>query len=177
MHRYERLNTELNDPCAPPIEAFRFRAALDVVALAQVDRTIGWKTWPEVWHLDEEGAFACYYKGSTLDSIRQWATDPSPLHRSRIEGLRTTGCADRWVIVDSRPTWLHGGTATDESDVEAFLRLRPTLQAFGVSLLDVVIFDDDQRWWSLHELTAGTTLWPSLAIGGCCATGDNGIVI
>jgi hypothetical protein len=177
MHRFERLISDLDDVHPPSIEVYRFRGALDVVALAQVDRCIGWKTWPEVWHLDEDGAFACYYKGSTLDSIQRWAEDPSPLRRSRIEGLASGGCADRWVIVDSRPTWLHEGPTTDESDVEAFLHLRPAVEAFGVSLLDVVIFDDDQHWWSLHELTAGTTAWPPPDAGGCDLPADNVIVI
>ncbi len=113
-----------------------------------------------MWHLDADGAFACYYKGSTLDSIEQWADDPSPLHRSRIEGLRSGGCENRWVIVDSRPVWLHKPPTTDESDVEAFVKLQPALEALGVLLLDVVIFDDDQHWWSLREMTAGTTAWP-----------------
>jgi hypothetical protein len=177
MHRYERLISGLDDGCPPSIEAYRFRDALDVVALAQVDRCIGWKTWLEVWHLDGDGALACYYKASTLDSMQAWADDPAPLQRSRIEGLRSGGCGDQWLVVDSRPTWLHKPPTTDESDVEAFVRLRPALAAFGVALLDVVIFDDDQHWWSLHELTAGTTAWSPAAPGGCRRLPDNANVI
>ena len=177
MHRYERLISDLDDVHPPSIEAYRFRDALDVVALAQVDRCIGWKTWPEVWHLDQEGAFTCYYKASTLDSIQDWADDPTPLHRSRIEGLRSGGCGDRWLVVDSRPTWLRKPPTTDESDVEAFVRLRPSLAAFGVALLDVVIFDDDQHWRSLHELTTGMTAWSPAAARGCGWLTDNDSVI
>lgn len=29
----------------------------------------------------------------------------------------------------------------------------------GVTLLDVVIIHDDFKWWSLHEITCGTTAW------------------
>lgn len=177
MHQYERRDSDVDDGHPRSIEAFRFRDALDVVALAQVDRCIGWKTWPEVWHLDEDGAFACYHKASTVDTIQQWADDPSPLHRARIEGLRSGGCADRWVIVDSRPTWLSSRPRPDESDIEAFVRLRPALAAFGVVLLDVVVFDDDQHWWSLHELTDGTTTWSRSAVGGCGWSSDNDSVI
>lgn len=146
-------------PDLPPIETYQFRGALDLVELARIDRSIGWKTWPEVWHLDDEGSFCCYYSASTLDSIQSWAADPSPLRRSRTEGQRNGGCADHWVVVDSRPRWLPGKENVNESDAEAFLRLRSELDGIGVHLLDVVVFDDQQHWWSLHELTSGTTTW------------------
>ncbi|HXH55957.1 hypothetical protein [Iamia sp.] len=77
----------------------------------------------------------------------------------RQEGLRTSGCADRWLVVDSRPRRWHDGPVVDEADAEAFLRLRPQVESFGVELVDVVIFDDQCHWWSLHELTTGTASW------------------
>ena len=48
----------------------------------------------------------------------------------------------------------------DERDAKAFLRLRQQMHALGVVLVDAMIFDDDGHWWSMHELTAGTTAWP-----------------
>ena len=30
----------------------------------------------------------------------------------------------------------------------------------GITLLDVMVFDQEFHWWSLHELTSGTTRWP-----------------
>lgn len=47
-----------------------------------------------------------------------------------------------------------------EADARAFIVLRSKLRRIGVSLLDAVVFDDHQRWWSLHELTSGSTRWP-----------------
>ena len=31
----------------------------------------------------------------------------------------------------------------------------------GIALVDDVIFDDAMHWWSLQELTSGSTDWPS----------------
>src|SRR5207247_589162 len=97
MHTYDRPAATLKPRSS--IAQFRFTDALDVVAYAEVDRCLGWKTWPEVWHLDETGTFACYYKGSSLDTLVGWAQDPSDLERSRLEGLAGGGCANRWLIV------------------------------------------------------------------------------
>ena len=156
MHTYQR---PLATPEPPSdIDDFLFNDALDVVAFAELNPCIGKLTWPEAWHLDETGAFQCYFKGSSLDSLLEWAEDPWPLERSRREGLANGGCADRWVIVDSRPRW--HAVAPDEDDVRAFLDLRLHLRdALGVELVDVVVFDDEGHWWSLHELTCGTTAW------------------
>ena len=157
MHTYDRPATD-REPL-PSIDEFPFTDALDVVAYAEVDLCVGKLTWPEVWHLDDEGVFACYYKASTGDSIVRWAEEPWPIERSRRDGLANGGCADRWVIVDSRPTWL--SDQPGEADACAFLRLREHLRAvMGVELLDAVVFDDDGHWWSMHELTSGTTAWP-----------------
>jgi hypothetical protein len=164
-HRYARRAPEGEIPDLPPIDSLRFEGAGDVVALAEVDRCIGWKTWPEVWHLHGEGKFCCYYKASSLDSIRAWADDPAPLHRSRSEGLRSReGCTTRWLIVDSRPAWRHPPPVVDNVDLEAFTRLRREMATIGITLLDAVVFDDDGHWWSLHELTTGTTTWAKAGI-------------
>lgn len=157
MHTYERSEAAA-DGKLPDLETYRFNDALDVVAWASVDHTIGWATWPEVWHLDGDGRFQCYFKASSGDSIRRWANDPSSLFRSRAEGRRTRGCANRWLIVESRPRWLHDDTINEE-DARAFLATRSHLAGIGVHLVDAVIFDDARHWWSLHEVTTGDTAW------------------
>lgn len=160
MHTYERIPQP--DPLPEgffDLGSHPLRCPEDVEQWARRHPTIGWMTWPEVWHLDHDGRFCCYYQGSTPDSIKRWADDPSDLQWSRDEGRRTTGCTDHWLIVDSRPTKMRDGPTVDESDVEAFLRLRPQVEAMGVHLLDVLIFDDQCHWWSLHGLTTGSTAW------------------
>ena len=156
MHTYTRRWTD--DSPSPEITTHRFADALDVVALAEVDRLIGWKTWPEVWHLDDEARFRCYFRASTMDGVKRWADDPSDLHRSRIAGIADGGCPKRWLIVDSRPTGIR--QPVDDGDAEAFLRLRDELGTVGLTLVDAVVFDDRWHWWSMHEETSGTTRWP-----------------
>jgi hypothetical protein len=160
VHTY-RKPEPAEDRVLPRFEDFRFHEARDVVAWAERDPTIGWKTWPEVWHLDEEGELQCCYSASSLDSIRAWADDPSDLRRSRRAGLADGGCTDQWLIIESRQQWRAGGPGpvVDERDAAAFFAVRTHLEAMGVRLLDVVIFDDAGHWWSLHELTSGSTAW------------------
>ena len=101
----------------------------------------------------------CYFKGSSLDSLIEWADDPWKLERSRREGLASGGCADRWLVVDSRPTWF--AEPPGECDARAFVELRARLrELIGVELVDAVVFDDEGHWWSMQELTSGTTAWP-----------------
>lgn len=168
MHTYIRPTT-CPDPF-PDIGEFRFTGALDVVAYAEVDPSVGRLTWPEAWHLDDSGAFACYYKGSSCDSLIRWAEEPWPLERSRREGLANDGCVDRWLIVDNRPVWF--SEPPGEGDVRAFLELRDHLRkVMRVELVDAVVFDDQGHWWSMHELTSGTTAWtPPHAIAGVRGT-------
>ena len=61
------------------------------------------------------------------------------------------------MIVDSRPVGFRD--SPDEADAWAFLELRCQLHGVGVQLLDAVVFDDEGHWWSMHELTSGTTTW------------------
>jgi hypothetical protein len=155
VHTYDRPETPTRP--LPSIAEFRFNDALDVVAYAEVNPCIGWNTWPEVWHLDSEGELACWYRGSSGDSLKRWARSPADLRRSRREGLADGGCADRWLIVDSRRVGMDD--PPDEGDGRAFLSLRRSLARIGVELVDAVVFDDKGHWWSLHELTSGTTAW------------------
>ena len=163
MHTYNKPPTTTP---VPNLDDFRFNDALDVVAFAEVDACMGWRTWPEVWHLDDDGVFACYYKGSSCDSLVDWAEEPWPLERSRREGLAHGGCADRWLIVDSRPRGFR--EPPHEADAYAFLRLREHLRdVIGVELVDAIVFDDEGHWWSMHELTSGTTAWAPAPRRGC----------
>jgi hypothetical protein len=132
---------------------------LEVVAWAELDSTIGWKTWPEVWHLDEGGRLRCCYQASSLDSIRGWSDDVSPLLRSRREGVRTGGCADRWLIIESRAAG-HGPGRPDGSDAEALLVIRSALEPLGVVVVDAMVFDNDGHWWSMQEAATGALSWP-----------------
>ena len=158
MHTYERLGPGPRP--LPDITEFPFHDALDVVAYAEVDACVGWQTWPEVWHLDDDGIFCCYFKGSSLDSLSEWADDPWKLERSREEGLANGGCADRWLVVDSRPVWF--AEPPGEGDACAFVKLRARLrERIGVELVDAMVFDDEGHWWSMQELTSGTTAWPA----------------
>ena len=45
------------------------------------------------------------------------------------------------------------------TDAQAFNALRSSRAQFDITLLDVVIINEEFQWWSLHELTSGTTAW------------------
>lgn len=157
MHTYTKPLPRLG---LPSIGAFTFNDALDVVGYAELDATIGWKTWPEIWHLDSDGRFQCYYKGCTGESLVRWARKPADLRDLRaMASERPEGCTDRWLIVDSRPLWLNEPPTVDEADARAFLTIRRRMGRLGVTVVDAVVFDDEGHWWSMHELTAGTTAW------------------
>ncbi len=161
MHTYTpRWPDEVDLDNLPSILDHRFNNALDVVAWAETDRLLGqWRNWPEVWHLDDEGTFCCYFKGSTGRTIKDFAEDPWELHMSREQGLREGGCPDRWLIVESRPRWIYEGIEVDEGDAAAFHEVRRELATLDLVLVDDVIFDDEFHWWSLNELTSGSVEW------------------
>jgi hypothetical protein len=157
MHTFVPRWTDDQPHDLPCFEDFHFHDALDVVAFAELDPLTTWRRWPEIWHLDDTGSFCCGSKGFTPDSVRRYADEPCHLLDCR-ETVLPTACPDRWVIVECRhPDWEPYGV--DECDAEAFLRLRRALAGYSVTLLDVIVFDEDHRWWSLHELTSGTTQW------------------
>jgi hypothetical protein len=62
------------------------------------------------------------------------------------------------VIVESRQPWQDWYEVV-EGDAAAFVELRRGLGRYGVTLLDIVILNEENQWWSLHELTTGTTTW------------------
>ena len=39
------------------------------------------------------------------------------------------------------------------------MRLRYQLEVAGIRLLDAVIFDGGNRWWSMCELLTGSSTW------------------
>jgi hypothetical protein len=159
VHTYDRVARSDADLSSPGIDTYRFTSAEDVVAFARLNPYIGGVTWPEVWHLDEHGAFTCYYQADSLSSLKAWAADPSALLRSRWEGLKAGCCPDDWLIIDSRPWSRFGDDIVDEGDAVAFGIVRRELASIGVRLVDALVFDDDGHWWSMRELTTGELSW------------------
>lgn len=159
MHTYQPVN--VTDPSdLPSIVGLKFRDALDVVEHERISNLVAWRTWPEIWHLDASGEMQCYSKGSSCDSIRRWAEDPYSLLAPRLEIPMPKGCGDRWLIIESRTLlWDEDGETVSELDAKAFVELRTLLADEGIDLVDVVIFDDADHWWSMHELTSGSTRW------------------
>lgn len=158
MHTYVRPTT-IPEPLVPSFADLRFRDALDVVAYAELDLGIGLHTWPEVWHLDEDGGLTCAGPRSSCNTMKRWARGEGDLYEVRRNPPAGVRCGDRWVIVDSRRKGFYDPPTVDEGDVRAFGDLRRKLTRVGVDLVDAVVFDDDGHWWSLHELTSETTAW------------------
>lgn len=159
MHRFQPMWPEDLKGFEPPdVTDFLYRDARDVVEYSSQDNLTTWRTWPEVWHLDATGRWCCSSRGTSIDSVREFAESPADMLDCRLE---STGdlCPDHWVIIESRRSWWPERYDVTEGDALAFVTLRASLAWLGVDLLDVVIFRDDLRWWSLHELTCGTTAW------------------
>jgi hypothetical protein len=157
MHRYAL--PDLDGPYEyPGLPTWPLTGAFDLERQIILERFVAQRTYPEVWHLDDQGRFRCGYRGSTGDSVRGWADDPYSLVRSRREGLVDNGCAPNWLIIEPRPAWLFPDGPVDERDGEQFLRVRHHLAEVDVNLVDAVLVVED-RWWSLHELVSGTTEW------------------
>lgn len=159
MHRYERQwPDDRSDWEIPRPWDHTYRDARGVAEFASLDPLTLCRTWPEVWHLDDTGTVRCCSKGSSIDSVRRFAEWPSHMLDCRLTDLGEE-CPDFWVVVETRREWHKDRWDVTESDAQAFLSLRSSLAGYGITLLDVVIFREDFRWWSLHELTSGTTTW------------------
>jgi hypothetical protein len=159
MHMFHpRWPEDLSGWPLPDFDDFRFKSADDVVSFAELEPASTWRTWPELWHLDRDGKFTCSSKGSSFNSVRTYAERPGYLLECRQTYLGYD-CPDRWVMIESRHP-IDDAYEVTEGDVAAFVTLRRRMDELGVTLLDVVVFDQDRHWWSLHELTAGTTTWP-----------------
>ena len=135
----------------PDLEAHRFCSPADVVEWARRDFTIPSKTFPEVFHLDGEGAYRCGYRASSMSSIQRWADRPHDLLRSRWEGMARMRCADNWLILEPR-TMPWKTVPPTEGDAEAFAHVRKVLATVGVQLVDLVVFDSRFHAWSMHDL-------------------------
>lgn len=158
MHTYAHDLVCPGDIGWPPWDDMRLERAEDIVDLARADILMGRQLFPEVYSLDERGAVLTWYPGTTLDTIGRWAERPEPLVCARGRRPPGPGQRERWVVIDSRPVWFKWPPPS-EADAETFLRLRRVLLDHGVALLDVVVFDDELHWWSLTELTSGSTTW------------------
>ncbi len=160
MHTYQkRWADDPADRQPPDISDLLFTTPLDVVGVAELDSVLVWRTWPDVWHLDERGAFRCSSRGSTMDSVRTFAERPHKMLGCRQVELDEP-CPNRWLVIEPRHHWLGDRYRPDEGDAQAFITLRSGLAGHGVTLLDVMVFDQELHWWSLHELTTGTLAWP-----------------
>ena len=161
MHTYQRRWPEdMSDWTPPEFEGLQFRDAQDVAHYAELDPVVAWRTWPEVWHLDDEGRFRCSSKGSSLDSVHRFAKRPADMLRCREVSVEPP-CPSSWLVIEPRHPWLGDRYQVSEDDARAFLRLRRGLARHGILLLDVIVFDQAFHWWSLHELTTGSTTWTS----------------
>ena len=139
MHTYEKLWSEDGPRNYPVSDTDVLTCAEDVVAKASLWPLMGRATYPEVWHLDPAGHYVCGWMASSLCTLTGWAEDPSELH-PHLRYTRLAGC-------------------THEADAAAYRRIRTILRHEGIDHMDAVVFDDEQRWWSLRELTSGTTDW------------------
>jgi hypothetical protein len=160
MHDFiPRWDDSTEDDC-PDIGTLVFTDTLDVVDYCERNRVALWRNWPEIWHLDDDGRFRCYTRGGSFhSSVRDYAAAPRYLFHCRETSLGYE-CPDRWVIIEPRHEW-HDHYAVTEADAAAFVRLQKSCKRRGVTLLDVLILNQEPRWWSLRELTTGSTAWPA----------------
>ena len=140
-----RRNPELGD--------FLFRSPLDVAAYAELEPLVTWRTYPDVWHLDESGAFRCGSKASSCQTVRTLAKRPGAMLRCRETELGYR-CPDRWVVTEPRHEWLGDRYRVNEGDAQAFLALRRGLARHGITLLDVMV--------RASEAKPGTPIWAGI---------------
>jgi hypothetical protein len=159
MHTYQRRwPDDTSGWIFPDLDELRFRDAHDVARYAELSPVLAWRTWPEVWHIDDEGRFRCASTGSSLDSVRRFAMRPAEMLWCR-EVPVDPPCPNHWFVIEPRHPWLGDCYEVSEEDARAFLTLRRSLARHDIVLLDVVVFDQAFHWWSLHELTSGSTVW------------------
>jgi hypothetical protein len=159
MHRYTpRWSETDSERDVPSRDGRTFRDAHDFIEYAADDRLTTWYTYPWMWHLDESGRARCFSKGSSLCDVQLFAQEPERVVECRMVGT-DCACPPYWLMIESRQSWRTRGADVTEADAAAFLDLRRTLATYGISLLDDIVVDEQFHWWSLHELTAGTTVW------------------
>lgn len=133
-----------------------FHSVHDVIDYACEDGLFDWRTYPEIWCLSDAGYVRSYLKCTSLDRIRRWAKHPRKLLLHRHAPGAVPG-SDRWLINEPRFGWLDESQRPDEGDVAAFVALRRRLARDGIELVDCMLWSDDLRCWSMHELTSGRT--------------------
>lgn len=148
------------DP-VPLIGSRRFADTRDVIDHLEHDPGALTRTWAELWHLDDDGAFQCCSRGVSFDTIRTFARRPDQLLECRDIDVGHP-CPDRWLIIESRRRWADSPLVS-EADGQAYQRLAEGLARRGVTLLDALLIGDQPVWWSMRELTTGSTAWPSPA--------------
>lgn len=159
MHRYSPRWSATDDAdTGPNLDDYTFRDARDVIEYAADDRLTTWYTYPWLWHLDDRGTARCFSKGSSLCDIQRFAEEPDIVLAPR-QFSRRASCPPFWIIIESRKNWRRLGTDVTEADVAAFIDLRKTLAKHGIALLDDIVVNEQFEWWSLHELSSGTTAW------------------
>jgi hypothetical protein len=159
VHRYTpRWSETTATRDVPDLDEFVFRDAVDFIEYAAVDRLTTWYTYPWLWHLDQSGRARCFSKGSSLDDVQTFAAEPERVVDCRLDSPGDE-CPPYWLIIESRPQWLPRGCDVTEGDAAAYIDLRRSLAGCGITLLDDIIVSEQFEWWSLHELTAGTTAW------------------
>ncbi len=97
-------------------------------------------------HLDSDGSFTCGTRATILDSLEQWATDPSRI----VNAAATTTCGRRWII------FVRQDSPPNEHDASHFLDIRAALACEGVDLIDCVIAWNANHV-SMHFLEHRTT--------------------
>ena len=156
MHAFTPL-AQFGDPPIDPY-TFRFGSAIDVVEYVRQDAYFFYGLYPRLWHLDDLGAPRCETRCSSCDGIRSWPEFPHSLYASWGEGLKTGECPPRWLIVE--PWWRPDDGLPNEGDVACYSQIAELLSDLDVNLVDAVLIDKDRgSWWSMHELTTGSTKW------------------
>ena len=160
MHTYEFVGSPDDHRKYPITESDQLRCAEDVVAKAARWPMFGRGTCAEVMHLDELGHTECGWRPSSFQSLLYWNEHREDLTKALLHARLERCDHERWLVVDSRPTSLGDlCPPVSEADAKAFTEIRMWLGERGVELVDTVVFDDQQHWWSMRELTMGTTRW------------------
>lgn len=141
-----------NDVYLPPFRR-QYRSADDVIAIWERDRN-ACPTRMDSWHLRSDGTHVCCDRLLDMPDLQELALDSFPLTWCRERGDRHD-CPTNWFLYAQ----YDADFEVNEGHVEAFVEVRDELSMLGITLLDVIIVSGFDRWWSLHELTSGTTQW------------------
>lgn len=159
MHPFVSVAT-FGDPCIDPY-AHQFCDAASVAGFVGRDAYFFHGLYPRLWHLGENGRPRCETRCSSCDGLRSWPEFPNSLYGSREQGLATRSCPNRWLIVE--PWWRRDDGLPGEGDVACFLTIKEILNDLGVELLDAVLVSQECGcWWSMRELTTGSSTWSAV---------------